>query len=781
MNLNNFRIGHRVTAGVVVPLLLLILVGIWSWTASDAVFREVRDIRHERLRMELLAQDLSKSVFQTRYYISELSIRVEPGDTNIFSGAEDYYKNFLEDLGKYNEFYKKTDDKKTMKSIAEVRTGMEKFYKLGKEMVEAFVNGRKEEAYAAKDAFDEAAEYLDFYLVPLLTHEQDLVSGAMDTLVSNMANFKRKLMIVMLVALVVSTLIGWLLVRSLVPPTFAIAEAMRTVSEGNFGHLVPIVGRDELSDIAKIFNQTVKKLAHNAVVTLLQSGNVGAINHEQVRLNEILDKDSLENMRLSRQVVSENDLLDAQVQQLQMSINQASDNITSVSNAIDVLFSRNIVPITDNADAASESVSTIATAAEQMSSNVAEVHESLQLVESSVQGVGNDVGVLSKAIQEVRHRCQDAFTRSNTASEQTRKTLEVMNGLIGGANAIANMVEMINGISDQTKMLALNASIEAAGAGIAGKGFAVVANEVKELARQTARVTLEIANVAEGIRDSVQGVVEATNNLNGMIGTVAQINDEIQISMDEQSRSIVNIVDNMNRVEVATIDVRSNAEQLLSASQSVAQSATVAAQSTQSIANAAREAVSAVTLVAENSRSASIQADSVRNFAGEIYSASVHVQKNMLVSMDLTNLVRSSIEYSNLLAHHNQIACNYLDISGRSVRTERELPDIREIKCGHLHVMETLLRALRGKSSGTAKSLADARSCSLAGTLLADHPEVSKLHQAFHEQSEHCLKMISALTGDDSKVREEVAPKIKILEDTLTALFAAVDQACITA
>ncbi|MBF0136206.1 MAG: methyl-accepting chemotaxis protein [Magnetococcus sp. DMHC-1] len=777
INLNNFRIGQRVTIGVVIPLCLLIFVGIWSWVASDAVFREVKNIRQERLRMVILAQNLSKDLLQTRYYLTEVSInKADRNNPDIFSGSMDYYKNFIDDLDKYKNFYTQSKNEKILKSVAEIRSYFDNFYKLGKKMAQAFVNGQQEEGFSLKSEFDEAAEYLEFYLVPLLTQEENAVQMAMDILVVNMSDLKQGLLVVMLVALVISTLVGSLLVRSLVHPTHTIANAMRTVAEGNLSHQVPVMGRDELSDIAKIFNQMVSNLTRNAIVTMLQSGNVGAIIREQVRLNATLDKDSLENLQISRQVVRENDTLDGQVQQLQVSINQASDNITSVSQAIQSLHSDNIMPIAENADSASQSVNTMATAADQMSSNIGAVYNSLQLVEGSVQSVGDDVEHVSKAIQGVRHLCQDASARSNTASDQTKKTIEVMSSLIQGASAIANMVENINDIADQTKMLALNASIEAAGAGEAGKGFAVVANEVKELARQTANVTLNIANLAEKIRDNVRGVSEATNNLNGMISKIARINDDIQSSMDEQSRSIENIVQNMNHVEVATVDVKHHAEQLLQASHEVAQSATIAANSTQSIAVAAREAASAVSLVAENSRAASSQADSVRNFAGDIYSASIHVQKNMLVSMGLTNLLRGSIEYSNLLTRHGQQAGDALDAAGRSVHMEKKLLNIQDIKSSHLRILETLHRSLRGKKSGPGIFMPTATTCPLAGTPLLDHPEASRLHQTFHEQATLCLEFIVSATGDTADIRQETKSKIKTLENTLADLFGALDQ-----
>ncbi|MBF0420818.1 MAG: HAMP domain-containing protein [Magnetococcales bacterium] len=778
MNINNFSIRYRVTTGVILPLLLLLFAGIWSWSASDKVFREVNSVSHDRLRLVLLAHRLEKNLLQIQSFITEISLSTNTkNDANSFNITIDYYNSFIIDLDEYENINRSLNNQQVMQAIDEIREKIKEFYSTGKKMAEAFVQGKLEEGYKAKEQFYETSEFIDFYLEPLLRQERDTISNSMETLVSGMSNLKTGLVIVMLVAMVTSALVGWLLVRSLVPPIQKMAKVMHIVAEGNLGSKVPVVGRDELGEMAKIFNYMVENLTKNAIATMLQSGNVGAVVREQVRLNEILNKDSLENMRLSQRVVSENDRLDAQVQQLQSSINQASDNITSVSQSIDTLLSKNIVPIAYNANSASNSVDNMAAAAKQMSNNIEEMHNSLLMVENSVQGVGHELVDLSNAIHAVRVRCQDASLRSSTARDQTGKTIDVMTSLINRAGKIANIVEIINEIAEQTNMLALNASIEAAGAGQAGKGFAVVANEVKELARQTAKATLNIAELADGIRESVHSVTDATNDLNIMIGRIAFINDEIQFSVDEQSRFVGNIVKNMNHVGQATVDVKHNAEELLKASCEVAQSASLAAQSTKNIATDAEEASTAANQVSESCRSASNQADSVRNFAGDIYSASVHVQKDMLVSMDLTNLLRTSIEYSNVLTRYGQMASDSLETVGRSVQLSKEFWNIQEIKSSHLRIVDMVRRAYQSHPTPHNELLTDISTCSMPESLIADHHSmITRTHNNFHELAVNCLKFASSLETRNAEAMMIMEQNIKALENTMADLFNALDQ-----
>ncbi|MDP3892392.1 methyl-accepting chemotaxis protein, partial [Nocardioides sp.] len=142
---------------------------------------------------------------------------------------------------------------------------------------------------------------------------------------------------------------------------------------------------------------------------------------------------------------------------------------------------------------------------------------------------------------------------------------------------IGQVIKVITSIAQQTNLLALNATIEAARAGDAGKGFAVVANEVKELAKETARATEDIGQKIEAIQSDTQGAVSAIAEISEVIGRINDIQTTIASAVEEQTattneiaRSVTEaaagangIAEDVTRVASAADDTRQGAQNTL--------------------------------------------------------------------------------------------------------------------------------------------------------------------------------------------------------------------------
>jgi methyl-accepting chemotaxis protein len=156
-------------------------------------------------------------------------------------------------------------------------------------------------------------------------------------------------------------------------------------------------------------------------------------------------------------------------------------------------------------------------------------------VESSVQTISAGAEQLAVSVGEIASSANRA-TEVARASVQAADEANTQISQLGSAvMEIGDVVRLITSIAEQTNLLALNATIEAARAGEAGKGFAVVADEVKQLAQETAHATGDITARIHSIQGSSLSATEAVANIGRVIGDINESNLTIASAVEEQS------------------------------------------------------------------------------------------------------------------------------------------------------------------------------------------------------------------------------------------------------
>jgi methyl-accepting chemotaxis protein len=171
-------------------------------------------------------------------------------------------------------------------------------------------------------------------------------------------------------------------------------------------------------------------------------------------------------------------------------------------------------------------------------------------VAASVDTVATGSQQMEAAIREIAHNATEAARVAGQAVGVAEATTRTVGKLGDSSQEIATVVKLINGIAEQTNLLALNATIEAARAGEAGKGFAVVASEVKELAQETARATEDISRRVEAIQADTAGAVQAIGQISSVIGEINDFQATIAAAVEEQTATTNEM--NRNVAEAAT-------------------------------------------------------------------------------------------------------------------------------------------------------------------------------------------------------------------------------------
>lgn len=220
---------------------------------------------------------------------------------------------------------------------------------------------------------------------------------------------------------------------------------------------------------------------------------------EHVRLQQASDRQAQELKHVMEAVASNAELLRA-----------AADQLTRTSN-----------DMTCSSEETSAQASIVSTAADEVSANV-------QTVAAGVEEMGASIREIAGNASQAASVAQEAVN----VADQTNRTISKLGD---SSNEIGKVIKVITSIAEQTNLLALNATIEAARAGEAGKGFAVVANEVKELAKETARATEDIGHKISAIQHDTRSAVDAINQISHVIDQINDISNTIASAVEEQT------------------------------------------------------------------------------------------------------------------------------------------------------------------------------------------------------------------------------------------------------
>ena len=303
-------------------------------------------------------------------------------------------------------------------------------------------------------------------------------------------------------SLVIIVLVAWALRRRIVAPIDRLTRSMLRLADGDAstdaedealaGHAGQ---RDEIGRMA---------------------GALQVFRENTIRMQQLqAEADKAQEMAAAERRAAVQEMVAAVERELAQALTAVMGQATNMDETVTEMSRR--------ADSMTTSANGAATAADQALSNA-------QVVAAAAEELAASIGEIGQQVSQ----STDVANRSMTLAGETET---IVRGLSDTADTIGTVVELIKRIAEQTNLLALNATIEAARAGEAGKGFAVVASEVKNLANQTARSTDEIAQQVDAVQKTSGQVAGAIKKVTETIGDMGAIAAAIAAAVEQQSAS----------------------------------------------------------------------------------------------------------------------------------------------------------------------------------------------------------------------------------------------------
>ena len=407
----------------------------------------------------------------------------------------------------------------------------------------------------------------------LLTHVTDQVEQESERLeqevVATISESRMAVIISSLLAVLAGIVMTILITRSIVRPVRSVVTIAEQIARGDLSSEVALEDRrDEIGLLAQAFGQMLQSLREMAgIAEQIADGdlsmNITARSQQDVlataftqmqqalkKMVTVAEQIADGNLTVQVDVRSEKDALGKALADMAQKLHQQTLEIAEGVNVLSSSASQISAAVTQLAASAAET----STSVSETTTTLEEVRQTSELANQKSQQVSAGAQQAAQISQAGRKATDDTVDGMQRIREQMESIADSIVKLSEQSQTIGGIIATVNDLSDQSNLLAVNASIEAAKAGEQGKGFAVVAQEIRSLAEQSKQATTQVQLILSNIQKATSAAVMATEQ-----GTKAVENGVKQST--EAGQSIMSLTHNITETAQAMTQIAASGQQ----------------------------------------------------------------------------------------------------------------------------------------------------------------------------------------------------------------------------
>lgn len=370
------------------------------------------------------------------------------------------------------------------------------------------------------------------------------------------------------------------LIKMIVKPILDMATAATAIAEGDFTQIVTVSSTDEVGVLGNAFIKMTGNLKEMIKSIQDASKNVVSASHHIGSSSNNVSEGAQQQSQSIGKISSSIEAINTSTREVAVSIDALSNAAVATSSSI-LEMESSISEVANHTGVLEESVEETSSAIIEMSASIKEVADHADILADAAEKTVLTAQEINMSIDKVEESAKKAAKLSEKVSEDAarmglpsvRKTIEGMENIkqtmdklanvIGGLGTrsaqIGGILTIIDEVTDQTGLLALNAAILAAQSGEHGRGFAVVADEIKELAEKTDASTKEIAQLIVDVQAEVADAVTLTKEVLGSVEDGSRLSIESDVVLQkiltsaEESKEMAKIIEQSTVEQVNSI------------------------------------------------------------------------------------------------------------------------------------------------------------------------------------------------------------------------------------